>query len=521
MVIGVTSLVRMPVDLFPTINLPEVVVATFYSGMPPEDIETDITNPLERFFTLASGIDHMESRSLLGVSMIKVYFQPGTDADADVTELSNLALADLKRLPPGTLPPVVLKFDASSLPVCLVTLKGEGLSQTQLHDIGQFTIRNQIAVVQGAEIPPPFGGEYRQVMVYVDPLKLLSRQLSLMDVVDALNKSNLILPAGDVKMGPFDYYVYSNSLVDNMTELNNVPLKTIGGSWVRVGDIGNAEDSSATQYNIVRVDGQKSSYIPILKQGGDTNTIQVVNGVRAVIGHLFDIPKQMTADLLFDQSVFVKEAINTVLHETLIGLGLTSILILLFLGNFRATTAVLLSIPISALATFIILNLGNATINTMILGGLALAFSRVIDNSVISIENIFRHLEMGEAPAVAAEVGASEVTLAVLAATLVAVVDFFPVTLLFGVSKFLFSALALSFCVALVLSFIVAITVIPLFCSRFLKAVPHAHGESGEADNRKRSLGERFNAGFNRGFNGMLDIYEKWVRRAVRRPLLT
>ena len=162
-VIGVTSLVRMPVDLFPTINLPEVVVATFYSGMPPEDIETDITNPLERFFTLASGIDHMESRSLLGVSIIKVYFQPGTSADADVTELSNLALADLKRLPPGTLPPVVLKFDASSLPVCLVTLKGQGLTQTQLHDIGQFTIRNQIAVVQGAEIPPPFGGKYRQV----------------------------------------------------------------------------------------------------------------------------------------------------------------------------------------------------------------------------------------------------------------------------------------------------------------------------------------------------------------------
>jgi len=174
MVIGATSFAHMPVDLFPAINLPEVVVATFYSGMPPQDIETDITNPLERFFTLASGIDHMESRSLLGVSIIKVYFQPGTDADADVTELSNLALADLKRLPPGTLPPVVLKFDASSLPVCLVTLKGQGLTQTQLHDIGQFTIRNQIAVVKGAEIPPPFGGKYRQAMVYVDPYKLLS-----------------------------------------------------------------------------------------------------------------------------------------------------------------------------------------------------------------------------------------------------------------------------------------------------------------------------------------------------------
>src|ERR1700741_3068202 len=242
LIVGAVSMKKMPVDLFPAINLPEVVVATFYSGMPPEDIETDITDPLERFFTLASGIDHMESRSLLGVSIIKVYFQPGTSADADVTELSNLALADLKRLPPGTLPPVVLKFDASSLPVCLVTLKGEGLNQTQLHDIGQFTIRNQIAVVQGAEIPPPFGGKYRQIMVYVDPFKLASRQLSPMDIVNAVNSSNLIQPAGDVKMGPFDYYVYSNSLVDNMAQLGKVPVKTVGNSWVSVGDIGKAED---------------------------------------------------------------------------------------------------------------------------------------------------------------------------------------------------------------------------------------------------------------------------------------
>jgi len=247
-VIGVTSLVRMPVDLFPSINLPEVVVATFYSGMPPQDIETDITDPLERFFTLASGIDHMESRSLLGVSIIKVYFQPGTNADADVTELSNLALADLKRLPPGTLPPVVLKFDASSLPVALVPVKGPGLNETQLHDYAQFAIRNQIAVVPGAEIPPPFGGTYRQVMVYVDPYKLASRQLSPMDVVDAVNDSNLILPAGDVKMGPYDYFVYSNSLVDNMDQLGKVPVKTAGTSWVTVNDIGRAEDSHQIQY---------------------------------------------------------------------------------------------------------------------------------------------------------------------------------------------------------------------------------------------------------------------------------
>src|SRR5579859_4742302 len=271
-VIGITSVARMPVDLFPPINLPEVVVATFYSGMPPEDIEVDITDPLERFFTLASGIDHMESRSLLGVSIIKLYFQPGTSADADVTEISNLALADLKRLPPGTLPPVVLKFDASSLPVCLVTLKGEGLNQTELHDIGQFSIRNQIAVVKGAEIPPPFGGKYRQIMVYVDPYKLLSRQLSVMDVVNAVNQNNLILPAGDVKMGPFDYYVYSNSLVEQVKDLNLIPIKTVDQRWVSVADVGEARDANQIQYNVVRVDGQRSVYLPIMKQGGDTNT---------------------------------------------------------------------------------------------------------------------------------------------------------------------------------------------------------------------------------------------------------
>ncbi|HUK49105.1 MAG TPA: efflux RND transporter permease subunit, partial [Terriglobales bacterium] len=496
------------------------------------DIETDITDPLERFFTLASGIDHMESRSLLGVSIIRVYFQPGTSADADVTELSNLALADLKRLPPGTLPPVVLKFDASSLPVCLVTLKGQGLSQTELHDIGQFTIRNQIAVVKGAEIPPPFGGKYRQIMVYVDPYKLASRELSPMDVVNAVNNSNLILPAGDVKMGPFDYYVYSNSLVDNMNQLGNVPVKTDGTSWVTVNDIGQAKDANQIQYNLVRVDGQRSVYLPIMKQGGDTNTIQVVNGIRDMLPKLFDIPKQLVTNVVFDQSVFVKEAIKTLIHEGLLGLLLTSIMILIFLGSFRATSAVFLSIPLSALATFVILNMAGSTLNTMILGGLALAFSRIIDNSVISLENIYRHLEGGAAPMVAAERGGTEVNMAVLAATLTTVVVFFPVTFLYGVSKFLFSALALAVAISLFASYAVAMTVIPLFCSRLLKAVPHGGGHE-EAEPRSeeyevepivpehQSWWDKFTAGFNRKFNRLLDYYEYWVKRAMVRPGIT
>ncbi|HKI25286.1 MAG TPA: efflux RND transporter permease subunit [Candidatus Sulfotelmatobacter sp.] len=523
LVIGVTSIARMPVDLFPPINLPEVVVATFYSGMPPEDIETDITDPLERFFTLAAGVDHFESRSMLGVSIIKVYFQPGTSPDADVTELSNLALADLKRLPPGTLPPVVLKFDASSLPVALVTVKGEGLSETQLHDYAQFQIRNQITSVPGSSIPGVFGGIYRQIMVYVDPYKLSSRQLSLMDVVSAVNDSNLILPAGDVKIGPYDYFVYSNSLVDNMDQLGKVPLKVDGHSWVTVNDVGKAEDAHGIQTNIVRIDGQKSAYIPIMKQGGDSNTIAVVDGVRELIKHLYDIPKQMVTSIVFDQSIYVKEAIDTVLHEGFLGLILTSLMILIFLGSFRATSAVLLSIPLSALAAFVALALMGSTINTMILAGMALAFSRVIDNSVISLENIYRHLEMGAAPRVAAEVGGSEVNLAVLAATLVDVVDFFPVIFLYGVAKFLFSALALAFCLSLLASFVVAMTVIPLFCSRYLKALPHGevHDNQQYHEAPSTSRMDKFNARFNRMFNRLLDYYEHWVRRALQRPGFT
>lgn len=510
-VIGITSYLRMPVDLFPVINLPEVVVATFYSGMPPEDIETDITNPLERWFTLASGVDHTESRSLLGVSIIKVYFQPGTNADADVTQLSNLAMADLKRLPPGTLPPVVVKFDTSSLPVCLVTVKGEGMTETQLHDIAQFQIRNQIAVVKGAEIPGVFGGKYRQAMVYINPYKLMSRGLSVMDVVGAVNNNNLILPAGDVKVGGDDYYLYSNSLVNQVEDLDKVPIKTVGNRWVSVGDIGSAKDSSQLQYNIIRVDGQKSAAIPIMKQGGDSNTIEVVDGVRNLIGNLFDIPKQLVAKVVFDQSVFVKEAVNTVLHEGIIGLVLTSLMILIFLGSMRATSAVLLSIPLSAVATFVILYMMGSTVNTMILGGLALAFSRVIDNSVISLENIYRHLEMGSSPQVAAEHGGSEVNLAVLAATLTTVVAFFPVTFLYGVSRFLFSALALAVVISLFASYFVAMTVIPLFCSKFLKGIHHGHGVEQTG----------FNAWFGRMFNRLLDAYERAVRFALRRPGLT
>jgi len=511
-VVGVTTVTRMPVDLFPQIQIPVVVVATFYSGMPPQQIEADITDTFERFFTLGSNIDHIESRSLTGVSLIKVYFQPGTDPDAAVSEIANLAMADLRRLPQGTLPPVVLKFDASSLPVCLVTVKGQGLTETQLHDQAQFNVRNQIANVPGASVPQPYGGKYRQIQFYIDPVKLEATQLSPMDVVNIVNEANRILPAGDVRIGPLDYNIYSNSQLPNTAAMNAVPLKAIGNNVLRFGDIGHAEDSSAIQYNIVRVDGQKSVYLPILKQGGNSNTIQIVNGVRDRIKNLLDVPKTLIATVVFDQSQYVKTAVKNVLREGGIGLLLTAVMILVFLGSVRGTISVLLSIPISCLAAFLLLNMAGSTINTMVLGGLALVLSRVIDNSVVVLENIFRHLEEGEDAAQAAERGGQEVQLAVLAATFTTAIVFFPVVFLYGVSRYLFIALALGVVLALAASYLVAMTLVPLFCDRFIKV---AHGKGGHHD---KSIFGRFVAGFNHRYDQLLMRYDRAVEKALTRP---
>jgi multidrug efflux pump subunit AcrB len=530
-VVGIAAMTAMPVDLFPPVKIPVVVVATFFSGMPPQQIESDITDSDERFFTLGSNIDHIESRSMSGVSLIKIYFQPGTDPTAAVSSISNLAMANLRRLPPGTLPPVVLSFDASNLPVCLITLKGAGMNQTQLKDIAQFTVRNQVASVPGASVPQPYGGTYRQIMVYVDPLKLQASHLGMMDVVHGINDSNLILPAGDVRIGPKDYNIYANSQVATPNDVNSIPLKTVGNASILVGDIGHAVDGGQLQTNIVRVDGQHSVYIPVLKQGGGSNTITIVDGVRKSTAHLLDIPQQLKTAVVFDQSVFVKTAIKNVISEGLIGLVLTGIMILLFLGNVRATVAVMLSIPISCIATFLILYAVGDSINTMVLGGMALVLSRLIDNSVVVLENIFRHFEMGSDSVTASQEGGKEVQLAVLAATFSTAIVFFPVLLLTSVSKYLFTALALAVVIALFCSYVVAMTVVPLFCAKFIKHTGHENEhEAAEADDPvpehmspnhgKRNLFAAIVYKFNQGFGWLQARYDSAIHRCLQRPAL-
>jgi multidrug efflux pump subunit AcrB len=515
MLIGVVSIASMPVDLFPKIDMPVVVVATFYNGMPPQQIEADITNTFERFFTLGANIDHSESRSLTGVSLIKIYFKPGTDPNAALSNIANLAMADLRRLPPGTLPPVVLGMDASSEPVCLVTLEGKGLNETQLKDLAQFQVRNQISNVQGASVPQPYGGTYRQIQVYVDPIKLEAHNLSLTDVVDAVNSSNLILPAGDVRIGSKDYNIYANSQFPDAKAMNAMPLKSYGNSSVLVADVGKAEDSGALQYNIVRINGQRSVYVPIFKQGGNSNTITIVNGMKAAIKRLVDIPESLKTAVVFDQSIFVKLAIKNLLKEATIGLVLTGLMILIFLGSPRATFAVLLSIPLSALVCLIITKEMGGSINTMLLGGLALAFSRLIDDSVVVLENIFRFMEMGIPPREAAEKGGMEVSLAVLAATSTTSIVFFPVTFLSGVSKYIFTPLALGVVLSIFASYLFAMTVVPLFCATFVRV----HHEEGGVHGI--SLFQRMVTAFNVHFQRMLERYEALAKRVLVRPGLT
>ena len=515
--IGTVTWVSMPVDLFPDIDMPVVVVATFYNGMPPEQIEADITDTFERFFTLAANVDHSESRSLTGVSIIKIYFKPGTNADAALSNVANLAMADLRRLPPGTLPPVVLGMTASTQPVCLVTLKGQGLNETALKDLAQFQVRNQISAVQGASVPQPYGGTYRQIQIYVDPLKMEARNLSLNDIVTAVNSSNLILPAGDVRIGSKDFNIYANAQFPDANAMNEMPLKSVGNSSVLVADVGKAVDAGALQYNIVRIDGQKSVYVPIFKQGGNSNTITIVDGIKKAVKNLVDIPSQLKTAVVFDQSVFVKLAIANVSREALIGLVLAGIMVLIFLGSPRATVAVILPVPLSALVCVMCVNAMGGSINTMLLGGLALVFSRLIDNGVIVLENIFRHMELGKSPQVAADEGGTEVNMAVLAATFTTAIVFFPVTSFTGVSKYIFTPLALGVVFSIFASFLIAMTVVPLYCAKFIRP----RDEEGRADDTKPGFFARFDRRFNEKFQGMLNWYEALAYKTMRRPGLT
>jgi multidrug efflux pump subunit AcrB len=333
-ILGMVSYQNMVVDIFPEINMPVVAVATFYKGMGPSEIEGAITLRLEQAFLQASYIEHIESRSLPGVSLIKIYFQSTYDVNAAVAEITSLTYSNLRYLPQGVFPPIIIKFGAASLPIAVQTTSSATMSEKEVRDLAYVNVRPQLGHVPGIAFPTTFGGTVRQITVFMDPALMLARGISTHDIVSSVNAQSLLLPAGGVKIGDLDYNVYTNSMIKVVDQMNDIPIKLVSGVPVFLRDVGKAVDSTMVQVNVVRINGKRAVYLPILKQAG-ANTIQVIDGVKEALPKLLGIPEDLTVKLLFDQSLYIRQAIQTLEHEGLLGGGLACLMVLLFLGSLH------------------------------------------------------------------------------------------------------------------------------------------------------------------------------------------
>jgi multidrug efflux pump subunit AcrB len=475
-IMGVVSYQKMVVDIFPEINLPVVAVVTFYKGMGPSEIEGAITLRLEQLYLQASYIEHIESRSLPGVSLIKIYFQPSYNVDAAVAEITSLTYSTLRYLPQGVFPPIIVKFGATSLPIADLTVSSDQLGEKEVRDLAYFTVRPQFGNVPGISLPPTFGGTVRQVTVFLDKDRMLARGISSTDIVNAVNAQSLLLPAGDVKIGDFDYNLYTNSMIKIVDNMNDIPIKIVNGTPVTLRDVGKAVDSTMIQTNVVRIDGRRAVYIPVMKQAG-ANTLAVIDGVKAALPKLIGLPANLDVKLIFDQSLYIRQSIKTLEEEGLMGGGLACLMVLLFLGSLRYTVIIALAIPLSVTAAFIGLYFTGHTINIMTLGGLALAVGRLVDDAIVVVENTHRHLDMGKSAAQAAGDATTEVALPMLVITITVFLVFLPIAFFTGIIKFLFVPLALSVGYAMMASYFGALTVAPVCLAYLLKGRHHGHAE--------------------------------------------
>src|SRR5712692_3044517 len=493
-ILGVVSYQKMVRDIFPEIKVPVVAVATFYKGMGPSEIEGAITLRLEQLFLQASYVEHIESRSLPGVSLIKIYFHPNYNVDAGLAEITSLTYSALRFMPKGMFPPTIIKFGATNLPIANLTLSSNTLSEKEVRDIAYYSVRPQLGAVQGISLPPTFGGAVRQVTVFLDREKMQARGIGANDIIKAVNAENLLVPSGNVKIGDFDYNVYSNSIVSLVKDMNDFPIKVVNGVPVFLKDVGTAADSTAVQVNVVRVNGHRSVYVPILKQAG-ANTLAVIDGIRAVLPKLKGIPTDLEIKLLFDQSRYIRESIGTVQKELLLGGGLACLMILVFLGSVRAMLIIALAIPISIATAFVLLYFTGHTINIMTLGGLALAVGTLVDNSIIVLENIHRHMEMGKSAKDAALDGAGEMALPMLVITVSVLIVYLPIVFFTGTIKFLFVPLALAVAYAMGASYVASLTVAPVAIAATHRTEGHSLAEPAAKDSRFTSF-ERFAAGY-------------------------
>lgn len=495
LILGVSSYQKIPADLLPIFKKSAVQIVTFYPGMPPEVMERDIMSRLERWTGQSVGIEHQEGKAMLGVCVVKDFFREDISLDTAMSQVTSYAVSDMFYLPPGTIPPMIMPFDpTASLPLCLVSISSPTMSEKDLYDVAYFELRNRLQSIQGVIAPAVYGGTLRRILAYVDREKLQSRGLSLMDVVRALRKFNVLIPAGNIKMGEIDYQIFTNAMPARVEELNEIPIKIEGRASVLLRDVGIARDSHQIQTNIVRINGKRQVYIPIYRQPG-ANTIQIVDAIKNQLGHILlrlremdPRAKDLALEVVMDQSVYVRNSITGLQIAAGLGAVLAGLVVLIFLRNLRSTFIISLAIPLSILAAFIGLFYTGDTINAMTLGGLALAIGILIDQSIVVLENIVRHLRQGKSPSQAALDGVQEVALPILISTITFIVVFYPVVFLSGMAKFLFKPLAITVTFAMIASYLFAMTLIPSFCARFLRK-DNGQAGSDESDTQMGSLG--------------------------------
>jgi len=504
LLLGGAAIVTMPVDIFPYIDIPVVSVVWSYNGIPPEEMEKRIVTIFERAMTTTvNDIEHIESQSYYGVAVVRVYFQPNVRVDMAMAQISAIGNSILRGMPPGIFPPAILKYDASSVPVLQLGIESKTVSEQQLFDIGQNYIRTPLATVQGAAVPLPYGGKMRQIVVDLDPEALYAKQLSAVDVSNALNLQNLILPAGNVKIGDRDYQVKLNSSPEVLSEMNNLPIKTVNGATVYLKDVANVRDGFAVQTNVVRTNGTRGALLTVMRNG-QASTLDIVNSVKAaLVKILASLPPEIQVRQLFDQSRFVRTAITGVMKEAISAAILTGLMILLFLGSWRSTVIVCISIPLSILTSLIILNMLGQTINVMTLGGLALAVGILVDDATVEIENTHRNLSMKKPLVRAVLDGAMQIAVPAFVSTLAICIVFVPVLLLTGAAKYLFTPLAMAVVFAMLASYMLSRTLIPTMVHYLLKQEVDMYrlGEHGESESGGRhSFIWRVHFAFNRRF---------------------
>lgn len=502
MILGGMSLLLLPKDLLPSANLPAVQILSFYPGMSVERVDKNLTARFERYTGQAIGLERQESRSLSGVSVVRNFFGSSTDLNTAISQTTSLVMSVLRRLPPGTQPPLILPFDPmASTPLALVAVSGDK-TEKDLYDSARYDVRNTIQSVTGAMAPTVMGGAERQIVVYLDPEKVKRRNFSPLNIAEKLTKLNTFIPSGNIKIGDRDLQILSNGIVDQVSEMNDFPMRSNNEVPVFLNELGEARDASKIQTNIVMIDGRRQVYVPVYRQPG-SNSIQIIDDVKGALAKLESRLDGIKLKLVADQSSFIRKAIASITEEAMLGGGLAALLVFVFLGSFRATTAIMLSLPLSLLCAFMGLKAVGETINAMTLGGLALSIGVLVDNSIVVLENISRKLELGYSRTNAAIIGAQEVAMPVLASTLATLVVFFPVFFLQGITKVLFSSLAKAVCFAMLGSFLAAVCVIPLFSSRFLTP-PQSSAE------QKGILGW-----ISRGIDALCSIYGRSLRFAL------